>query len=104
MGYRRPQKFKPIRQKRRAFSGKWIALGIMGASAIGVVLSSDQPDQSSAPLGFSQTVDRPRNVFYRYCDDARAAGVAPLYRGDPGYRPALDRDDDGIACEPYYGN
>ena len=40
-------------------------------------------------------------VFYRVCDDARAAGVAPIYRGQPGYREALDRDRDGIACEPY---
>ncbi|MCL2737150.1 MAG: excalibur calcium-binding domain-containing protein [Propionibacteriaceae bacterium] len=22
-----------------------------------------------------------------------------MYRGQPGYRPALDRDGDGIACE-----
>jgi hypothetical protein len=29
----------------------------------------------------------------------RAAGKAPLRRGDPGYRAGLDRDDDGIACE-----
>ncbi len=29
----------------------------------------------------------------------RAAGKAPLYRGQPGYAPKLDRDGDGIACE-----
>ena len=39
------------------------------------------------------------NVYYRNCDEARAAGAAPIYRGEPGYRPALDRDGDGIACE-----
>ena len=33
------------------------------------------------------------------CDAARAAGAAPLHRGDPGYRSALDGDDDGVACE-----
>jgi hypothetical protein len=38
-------------------------------------------------------------VYYANCTAARAAGAAPIYRGDPGYRPALDRDDDGIACE-----
>jgi hypothetical protein len=26
-------------------------------------------------------------------------GVTPLYDGDPGYAPRLDRDGDGIACE-----
>ncbi|WP_205413119.1 excalibur calcium-binding domain-containing protein [Austwickia chelonae] len=29
----------------------------------------------------------------------RRAGTAPLRRGDPGYRPELDRDGDGVACE-----
>ncbi len=38
-------------------------------------------------------------VYYRNCAEARAAGAAPLYRGQPGYRPELDRDRDGIACE-----
>ena len=42
-------------------------------------------------------------VYYRNCTEARAAGVAPLYRGQPGYRPQMDGDGDGIACEPYRG-
>lgn len=33
------------------------------------------------------------------CAQAREAGAAPLYRGDPGYSPRLDRDKDGVACE-----
>ena len=40
-------------------------------------------------------------VSYRNCAAARAAGAAPLYRGQPGYTAHLDRDNDGIACEPY---
>jgi Excalibur calcium-binding domain len=39
------------------------------------------------------------DVYYKNCDAARDAGVAPLYEGDPGYAPHLDRDNDGIACE-----
>jgi hypothetical protein len=38
-------------------------------------------------------------VYYANCAAAKAAGVAPLYRGDPGYRSGLDRDGDGVACE-----
>ncbi|MDQ4104014.1 MAG: excalibur calcium-binding domain-containing protein, partial [Actinomycetota bacterium] len=38
-------------------------------------------------------------VYYKDCDAARAAGAAPLRRGEPGYRPGLDRDKDGIACD-----
>ncbi len=52
--------------------------------------------------------DRPRgnarleaSVYYSGCREARAAGVAPIYRGQPGYRPGMDGDNDGIACEPY---
>jgi hypothetical protein len=38
-------------------------------------------------------------TYYRNCSEVRAAGKAPLRRGDPGYAPHLDRDGDGIACE-----
>ena len=39
------------------------------------------------------------DVYYKNCSEARAAGVTPLYEGDPGYAPHLDRDNDGFACE-----
>lgn len=42
-------------------------------------------------------------VWFRNCADARAAGAAPLYRGQPGYRPEMDGDGDGVACEPFRG-
>jgi endonuclease YncB( thermonuclease family) len=45
----------------------------------------------------------PPEPYYRNCKDARAAGAAPLYRGKPGYRPEMDGDGDGIACEPWRG-
>jgi hypothetical protein len=41
----------------------------------------------------------PATVYYANCAAARAAGAAPIYVGSPGYRPALDRDSDGVACE-----
>lgn len=36
---------------------------------------------------------------YPSCDAARAAGAAPLHRGEPGYDASLDGDGDGVACE-----
>lgn len=39
------------------------------------------------------------SVYYADCGDARSAGAAPLYVGEPGYRSGLDRDGDGVACE-----
>jgi hypothetical protein len=44
-----------------------------------------------------------QSVYYSGCNEARAAGVAPIYRGQPGYREEMDGDGDGVACEPYRG-
>lgn len=40
---------------------------------------------------------------FRNCAAARAAGAAPVYRGQPGFGDHLDRDGDGVGCEPYPG-
>ncbi|MBL9065711.1 MAG: thermonuclease family protein [Sphingopyxis sp.] len=55
------------------------------------VSTARQPIASPSPPG----------VYYRNCSAARAAGAAPLYRGQPGYRPEMDGDGDGVACEPF---
>ncbi len=39
------------------------------------------------------------SVYYANCTAARAAGAAPIMRGEPGYASRLDRDGDGVACE-----
>jgi hypothetical protein len=39
------------------------------------------------------------DVYFASCKEANAAGRFNIRRGEPGYRPALDRDNDGIACE-----
>lgn len=39
------------------------------------------------------------SVSYENCDAVRAAGAAPVHRGDPGYGSHLDRDGDGVGCE-----
>lgn len=41
----------------------------------------------------------PARVHFSSCKQAREAGAAPLYHGDPGYNSKLDRDNDGVACE-----
>jgi hypothetical protein len=53
---------------------------------------------SPAPVPARRGVDG-GNPYYANCTQARAPGAAPIMRGEPGYRPALDRDDDGVACE-----
>lgn len=60
--------------------------------------------QRVAPAKPAPTVKKPApkapsKVYYKNCAAVRAAGKAPLYRGQPGYAKHLDRDGDGIACE-----
>lgn len=52
-----------------------------------------------APVAPAPIAPAPAAAYYANCTAARAAGAAPLYAGQAGYRPALDRDSDGIACE-----
>jgi hypothetical protein len=56
-------------------------------------------DETSAPA----PDDDASEVYYENCDAARDAGAAPVLVGEPGYGSHLDRDGDGVACEPYAG-
>jgi hypothetical protein len=42
---------------------------------------------------------RSGGASFANCSEARAAGAAPVRRGDPGYSSKLDRDGDGVGCE-----
>ncbi|MET9463656.1 excalibur calcium-binding domain-containing protein [Streptomyces sp. NPDC006544] len=62
------------------------------------------PAPSSAPVtpkpkSSPTPAPGPKDVTYKNCAEAKAAGVAPIHRGQPGYAKHLDRDDDGIACD-----
>jgi outer membrane biosynthesis protein TonB len=50
-------------------------------------------DPTTAPAGTSEA------VVYQNCAEVRAAGKAPLHRGEPGYTAELDKNGDGIACD-----
>jgi hypothetical protein len=58
---------------------------------------------STVPAPSSTTAAPAPVVTYANCDAVRAAGKAPLLLGQTGYRPALDSDGDGIACEVHEG-
>lgn len=88
---------------------------LLGAGALGVVLGIGSV--ATSPQGRAAVATKASNVAiatglkrarepqagddWGGCDAARAAGTAPIYRGEPGYRPEMDGDDDGIACEPH---
>jgi hypothetical protein len=48
--------------------------------------------------GRSSSNSAPRN-----CTEARAMGLENIPRGSPYYASWLDRDNDGLACEPWHG-
>lgn len=58
---------------------------------------AEQQRQQQAPAPLVGGSDP--SVYYQNCAAARAAGVAPIDAGQPGYRAGLDRDNDGVACE-----
>jgi hypothetical protein len=67
------------------------------------VISPVQPNAPHTPSAATHAA-RPGGgpsgpVDYANCDAVRAAGAAPIHRGDPGYAAHLDRDGDGVGCE-----
>ena len=68
--------------------------------------TTDAPAATEVPPATTSPAEQPppppppaTEVYYANCAEARAAGAAPLHRGDAGYRSGLDRDGDGVACE-----
>jgi hypothetical protein len=71
-----------MRMKRRANRSQIAAVIAAASTATALILS---PPAMALP--------------FSNCDQAEAAGAAPIYAGQPGYSPKLDRDGDGVACE-----
>jgi hypothetical protein len=80
-----------------------INIGPAGANTqLGCKTYGDAPaplPTTTTPPPPTTTPPPPANVYYPNCDAVRAAGRAPLLRGQPGYRSGLDRDNDGKACD-----
>ena len=72
-------------------SSLWMPAAIIGGSCLAIVTTSPWPMLATV----RHLLAAPN------CDAARAVGLAPAFRGAPGYWPRHDADDDGIACEPW---
>lgn len=115
--YHEPRYYNQRRSSSRGARGGSIGGAVAGACIFGALLAGgailSNPERRAAALdvardmGVESGIVRERapqeGDYWRGCDDARAAGTAPIYRGEPGYREGMDGDDDGIACEPYRG-
>jgi len=83
--------------------GALAGIGSIGTTPEGRAHLYDVASEASVAAGLARERAPEAGDHWRRCDDARAAGTAPIYRGEPGYREGLDADNDGIACEPYRG-
>ncbi|MFM5923017.1 MAG: excalibur calcium-binding domain-containing protein [Novosphingobium sp.] len=89
---------------------RWLLGAALGGVAIGTGSLAATPDGRAAlaakvkPAAVALGIMRARapepGDYWHGCNDARAAGTAPIYRDEPGYRETMDGDNDGIACEP----
>lgn len=81
-----------------------ITLGLAGGylwSAVPAAKAESPIAAASQPALSHEAVEH--SAYYPTCAAARAAGHAPIFAGQPGYRSDLDADGDGIACEPFRG-
>ncbi|GAA4663097.1 GmrSD restriction endonuclease domain-containing protein [Arthrobacter cryoconiti] len=56
------------------------------------------PAPAVAPIAPAPPAIGPQ-PFYKNCSAVRAAGKAPIHKGDPGFLSKFDGDGDGIGCE-----
>ena len=111
MSFRKPFRAAPVRlgphakgQLRQAkqTAARKSAMQVVGAALIaGLAIGAVSSVGTNGDQAVVRTGAPSAGAYYPGCNAARAAGVAPIYRGEPGYRPELDGDDDGIACEPH---
>jgi hypothetical protein len=77
-----------------------LAKALEGATGVGTPAVAVEPRPVVAvPPPVKAEEPEPTAACHANCSAARAAGAAPLRVGEPGYRSALDRDGDGVACE-----
>jgi hypothetical protein len=89
----------------KAAHGLWVTPAEHDAIARVLDTCPGEPVPTPAPVELPAATPAPADVPagtpqpYPDCAAARAAGAAPLHRGDPGWSDAMDGDGDGTACE-----
>ncbi|WP_285635329.1 excalibur calcium-binding domain-containing protein [Lentzea sp. NBRC 102530] len=97
-------------QKEAEVAAQRVPMGLWGTPCGGKdVLETSTPPPPPPPPATTTTTKKPptttqtpKPTYFATCDDARRAGAAPLYWGQPGYRVELDENRNGIACESRY--
>ena len=84
-----------------ALAGASIGTGTVASTPEGRAGLSAKLKPVAVQMGWMRERDPAAGDSWHGCNAARAAGTAPIYRGEPGYRAQMDGDNDGVACEPY---
>lgn len=84
-------------------AGLLIGLGSLAISPEGRTAVTEKANTVAIASGVARAREPQAGDYWPGCKAARAAGTAPIYLGEPGYREGMDGDGDGIACEPYRG-
>ncbi|WP_066560692.1 excalibur calcium-binding domain-containing protein [Croceicoccus bisphenolivorans] len=83
-----------------------VVLGLMGGLGSTAIETGDFEElrHFAVATGLARARSPQPGDYWSRCADARKAGTYPIAKGEPGYRPQLDSDRDGIACERrFYG-
>jgi hypothetical protein len=102
------KRFHPLKPYKSALKLPLLLLlagAVFAAVVLGGLYGPGLAAKASAERAYfkPEVAEREASVYFRNCAAAHAAGVYSVRRGQPGYRPDLDRDGDGRACEPYVG-
>jgi hypothetical protein len=93
-----------FRNLNRQNSYRFAALAILlavGSFAATLGLLVFKPWSALPPSSWTLATYGKHIAAFPNCSAARLVGLAPAYKGQPGYWPWHDRDKDGWACEPY---
>jgi hypothetical protein len=80
--------------------GLWVTRAERNAAATVLAGCPGEPLPGTASTDVTaEAAPAPAATGYADCDAVRAAGAAPIRRGEPGWSDAFDGDGDGVGCE-----
>jgi hypothetical protein len=80
-------------------NGTRILFVIDGATGTVNEITKQAPVKTPVNTPSPKPASENESVYYENCSAVKAAGKAPIRKGDPGYSTKLDGDKDGVACE-----
>jgi|VirMetMinimDraft_7_1064189.scaffolds.fasta_scaffold254707_2 hypothetical protein len=88
-------------RSRRIRRKDWLAPAgtfVLVFSGTSYILTPGAPGKAAVR---AEWIKRTTDQHYGGCNQARANGHENIASWEPSYRETMDRDGDGLACEPY---